>query len=192
MNRNELVDAVNTAFDEQDRRTAVRKRLLALALTLATFVVGILAVVMIAVLPGVAGHLKSVIIILRWPFLGRIGAVLVTAALAFVLIGGLTYLVTSQFLDLAGSLLFSLYVSSFGRFQATYGSLASIVILLLWLFLTALAIIVGAELNAELERQTVKDTTTGLAAPLGERAAYAADTVAVISSQPDEVAPEQL
>jgi membrane protein len=80
-------------------------------------------------------------------------------------------------------MLFALYAANFGRFQATYGSLASVVVLLLWLLLTAFAIIGGAELNAELERQTRHDTTTGRPKPMGDRDAHAADTLGPTADQ---------
>src|SRR5262249_24070172 len=76
------------------------------------------------------------------------------------------------------SLLFSLYTAHFGRYNETYGTLGAIVVVMLWLYLTALMVMLGAELNAELERQTRRDSTVGPPRPLGERGAYAADTVA--------------
>jgi membrane protein len=78
---------------------------------------------------------------------------------------------------IVGSILFSIYTANFAKYNQTYGSLGAVVITMLWLFLTALAIILGAELNAELERQTVRDSTRGEPRPIGQRHAYAADTV---------------
>ena len=185
-----LVDAVNAAFDEQDRRGLVRRRALSLLLTVAAFAFGVGSVLVIAGLPSLladtalAGGARLLIGVLRWPVLA-LGMLVGLAVLyrvapdrdharwAWVTPGA----VVAMVLWICGSLLFSLYAANLGRFQATYGSLASIVVLLLWLFLTAFAVIIGAELNAELERQTTKDTTTGPRAPLGERDAYAADTV---------------
>lgn len=73
---------------------------------------------------------------------------------------------------------FGLYVANFGNYDATYGSLGAAMVLLTWLYLSAYVLLLGAELNCELERQTSRDTTTGDEQPLGERGAYAADTVA--------------
>ncbi len=77
----------------------------------------------------------------------------------------------------AASVGFSIYTANFADYNETYGALGAVVVVMLWLYITAYVIIAGAELNAELERQTVVDTTTGRAEPLGERDAYAADTI---------------
>ena len=78
---------------------------------------------------------------------------------------------------LIASIGFSFYTSTFGNYAKTYGTLAGIVILLLWLWLTAYAILLGAEINAESEQQTVADTTKGPSEPLGERGAVKADSI---------------
>jgi membrane protein len=76
-----------------------------------------------------------------------------------------------------GSALFSLYVTRFGNYNETYGAAGAMVILLMWFLLSSYAILIGAEINAEMERQTRKDTTSGPERPMGARGAYAADTV---------------
>jgi membrane protein len=73
--------------------------------------------------------------------------------------------------------LFAFYVHSFAGYQKAYGALGSVVVLLLWFYLSSFFVVLGAEINAELERQTKADTTTGPPEPLGKRGAYAADTV---------------
>jgi membrane protein len=85
--------------------------------------------------------------------------------------------VVALVLWLLGSIGFSWYVDNFGKYNQTYGALAAVIILLLWLFLSAFAVLLGAELDAEIERQTARDTTTGPERPLGERGAEVADTL---------------
>jgi membrane protein len=85
--------------------------------------------------------------------------------------------IVATLLWLAGSAGFAFYTANFGRYNETYGSLGTVVVVMLWLFLSAYAVLLGAELNAELERQTRKDSTAGRPRPLGHRGAYAADTV---------------
>jgi membrane protein len=70
------------------------------------------------------------------------------------------------------------YAANFGSYDATYGALAAVVLLLIWLFLSALLVLVGAQVNSELEHQTARDSTTGGPRPLGERSAEMADEVA--------------
>jgi hypothetical protein len=64
-----------------------------------------------------------------------------------------------------------------GNYNKTYGSLGAIIVLLLWLYLMAYAVLFGAAMNAELERQTERDTTAGADQPMGERGAHVADAV---------------
>ena len=79
---------------------------------------------------------------------------------------------------LVASLAFSFYVSNFGAYDAYYGTLGGVVVALLWFYISAYAVILGAELNAELELQTRRDTTTHPERPMGERDAFVADHVA--------------
>ncbi len=82
-----------------------------------------------------------------------------------------------------GSMIFSVYTANFARYNETYGSLGAVVVLLLWLFLTALVVIIGAEINCELERQTARDSTVGPARPMGARNATAADTLGATAAE---------
>jgi membrane protein len=83
--------------------------------------------------------------------------------------------VLASLLLVAGSVAFSFYVAKLADYNATFGSLGAVVILLMWFFLSGYAVGLGAELNAELERQTQRDTTTGPPKPAGRRGAYVAD-----------------
>lgn len=161
-----LIEAVNAAFDERDERGFVRRRLIALALTLAAIAFAVVALLVIAVLPSLLADtslddgVRLLVNVLRWPLLAlgflvgvgvlyRVGPDRVVPRRRWVTLGALV----SVGIWIAGSLLFSVYAANLGRFQATYGALASIVVLMLWLLLTALAVIAGAELDAELERR---------------------------------------
>ena len=73
--------------------------------------------------------------------------------------------------------LFTWYVASFGSYDATYGSLGAIFGFMTWLWIAAIIVIVGAELNSEIEHQTERDTTTGRPRPMGDRGAVMADTI---------------
>jgi membrane protein len=72
---------------------------------------------------------------------------------------------------------FSLYVDNFGSYSKTYGALAGVAVLMLWLWITAFIVLLGAEINAEAEQQTVQDTTVGEPEPLGQRGAVKADNL---------------
>lgn len=82
--------------------------------------------------------------------------------------------------------LFSYYVARIANYNATYGSLGTVVVLLTWIYLSAYALVFGAELNSEIEHQTARDSTTGDPLPMGRRGAWAADHVA----DSDETNPE--
>jgi membrane protein len=186
-----LMTGINIAYDEQESRNFLKLRGTALLLTLGAIVFVLLTLALVAVVPAVLNALQlgtfiNVIVqVVRWALL----IVLIIAALAVVYrlapdrdapqfkwtsVGALV----SGVLWVLASLGFSLYVNNFGSYNKTYGALAGVVVLLLWLYLTGYIILLGAEINAESEKQTKQDTTTGPPLPMGERRAEAADTVA--------------
>jgi membrane protein len=184
-----LVKAVNLAYDEEEGRGFVKLRGLALVMTLGAIVFVVLAVGLVAVVPplldalglGVVGTVLAQVA--RWVLL----VVLVTVALAVVyrfapdrddprLKWASLGAVVATVLWLLGSIAFSLYVSNFGSYNETYGAIAGVAILMLFLYLTAYIVLLGAEINAETERQTLHDTTVGPEEPMGRRDAEAADT----------------
>jgi membrane protein len=84
---------------------------------------------------------------------------------------------------------FGFYVGHLTNYHASYGSLGAVVALLTWVYFSAYAFIIGAELNSEIEHQTAKDSTTGSPEPMGERGAWAADNVATddeVQDRPEE------
>jgi membrane protein len=143
-------------------RSAVRQRLVSVALTLGALVAATVALALIAVFPVVLGHLglgraaRFGVQVLRWLLL----LVLLVAALAIVyrLAGGSSdrWRFVSWGVGVAlalwtlGSVGFTVYVSNFGHYNQTYGSLAAVIVLLLWLYLSSFAILLGAVVDAEL------------------------------------------
>ena len=85
--------------------------------------------------------------------------------------------VAAAVLWLLASFLFQVYAANFANYGATYGSLGAVVALLMWFWISAFVVLLGAELNAEMEHQTQRDSTTGPEKPLGARGAYVADHV---------------
>lgn len=185
-----LVTAINIAYDEERRRGFVAEKLLALGLTVGAVVFMVVMMTMVAGLPivlewvGLTGGWRWLAEILRWLVL----AVLIMVALAvlyrvapdrnapkfrWVSVGAMAATV----LFLLGSAGFSLYVTWFGNYARTYGALAGVVVMLLWLWLTSYAVLLGAEINAEAEEQTIKDSTQGPDRPLGQRGAVKADSI---------------
>jgi membrane protein len=184
-----LMEGCNAAYDEVDERSFVQRRGLALAFTVGAIVFLLVSLAILVALPlvldqvGLGGGADLAIRILQWPVL----AVLVMLVLALVyryapdrddpqlrwatggaVLAGVLWLVAS-----AG---FTIYVETAGNFAETYGALAGVIVLMLWLYLTAFVILLGAEFNAESERQTARDTTVGPPEPMGQRGAVAADT----------------
>jgi membrane protein len=185
-----MFEAMNVAYHERERRNFLALNATALLFTLggafAALMVAAVVVVMpvlIAYVPGGGG--------LEWTV--RIGAY---AAMLLVLSMGVSALyrwgasreqarwrwitpgVLLAVVGLgAGSVLFSWYVTNFTDDNATYGSLGAVIGLMTWLWISVTVVIVGAELNSEIEHQTARDSTTGPALPLGARGAHMADTV---------------
>lgn len=186
-----LIKATNVAYDEDESRGFLKLRGLALLLTLGAVVFVLLTVALVAVVPalfdalGLGGIGLVLAQVLRWVLL----VALVVAALAVVyrvapdrdaprLAWVSTGAIVATVLWVIGSVAFSLYVSNFGSYNKTYGALAGVIVLMLWLYLTSYIVLLGAEINAESEKQTSRDSTTGPEAPRGERGAEAADVVA--------------
>jgi membrane protein len=183
-----LIEGLNVAYSEQEKRGFVKLTITSLMLTLAgiaglAFLIGLIAFLPSALRSlGVGETLQTIAVISRWPLLllffmvgltvlYRYGPSRAEPRWMWVSWGALG----ATLLWLAASALFSLYVSNFGSYNKTYGSLGTIIILLMWLYLSAYAVLVGAELNAQLERQTARDITRGAPEPMGKRGAFSAD-----------------
>jgi membrane protein len=194
-----VVTALNIAYEEEEKRGFVKTTLLAIAMTIGAVLLAIMAGGAI----GMLGYIQHL-----FPDLGPVGAFFwrvltylllgsIAAASAATLFrygpsrekatwtwltpGSLTFAIAWIILTLA----FGFYVSNFGNYGATYGSLSAIVVLLTWLYLSSYVLLFAAELNSEIEHQTEKDTTEVGDKPLGSRGAWSADHVAAGTTDPD-------
>ncbi|MCA1366740.1 YihY/virulence factor BrkB family protein [Bradyrhizobium sp. BRP14] len=185
-----LIEAMNIAYDEDDRRGFVRLTMLSLGFTVGGLLVTAVLIAAIGVLPAALAFLsldrwvEILAKLLRWPVL----LLLIGAGITLLYRYGpdrdppkLRWLTWGAALStlcwLPASLLFSFYIDNFANYNATYGAMGTLIGFMLWIWVSTMIIIVGAELNAELERQTARDTTTGPPKKMGERDAYAADTI---------------
>ncbi|ATI41343.1 ribonuclease BN [Pacificitalea manganoxidans] len=183
-----LMEGLNVAFDEEETRGFIKLTAVKLGLTL-LLIIGLLA--------GLGGALALPIVLDLLPLPGWLEAVLGLArwvVLAVLTLGGLAALyrwgpsredarwrwltpgaIAACVLWLVGSIAFSLYVGNFGSYNETFGSMAGVIVLLMWLWLSAYIVLMGGELNSEIEAQTKVDTTTGPDEPMGQRGAEKAD-----------------
>jgi membrane protein len=185
-----LLTAINVAYDEEEKRGFVKKRLLSLGLTLGAIVFMVILLGIVAVLPPLlkavfgTGALRWVFQVLGWlvlvvlvagvlALLYRVSPDRDPPRMAWVSVGA----AVATMIWLLASIGFSIYSSTFGNYAKTYGVFAGIVVLLFWLWLSMYAILLGAEINAESEQQTIADTTKGPEKPLGERGAVKADSI---------------
>lgn len=185
-----LVAAINVAYDEPETRGFLRLRGLSLLLTVGAILFGVVAIGVLAVLPNVVDDLPlgdtaaSAIRIASYPalavFFGLALAVLyrygpdrddpkwrwITPGAAVATVAWIVV-----------SIAFSFYVSNFGSYDETYGSIGAVIVLMLWLALSAFVAILGAEIDSEMEAQTAEDSTIGPERPMGERDAVKADNL---------------
>lgn len=186
-----LMRSLNMAYGEAEKRSFFVFALTALVLTLCMMALMLAVLALVVIVPavlaflGVEDGVQWLVRVLRWPLLAfavtlglsilyRFGPCRSDAKWRWVTPGA----TIATGLWLLGSIAFSVYISNFADYNATYGSLGAGMALLIWLYLGAYAALLGAELDAEMERQTARDTTTGPEQPMGRRGAYVADTVA--------------
>ena len=187
-----IITALNIVYEEEEGRGFIRTTLLAFLMTLGVVLVGVVGIIAVSVmgfvdnlLSGAGPAIHWLVRLLSW----ALATLLASLAIAAVYRYGpdrdepkwrwLTPgSIIATLLWLVATLGFGFYVSNFGSYNATYGSLGAVVVLLMWLYLSSYVLLLGAELNAELEHQTARDTTKGAERPIGERGAEMADTVA--------------
>lgn len=191
-----IFDAMNVAYNETEKRGLIRLNLVGLAFTICAMASAVLIIGLVAIIPLVLSFIwldlfeEQMALIVRWPILFLIVAIATTAIYRFgpsrqpAKLRWLTWgsvLVTVCWFSM--SLGFSFYLKHFANYDATYGTLGALIGFLVWIWLSIVILIVGGELNAELEHQTAKDTTTGTPRPMGTRGAYVADTLGAPSGR---------
>lgn len=185
-----LFEAMNIAYGEKEKRGIIWLNLNSLGFTLGALVIAIALITAVGVVPAVLGYLwldqwtEFLAKVARWPFLllvvgcgitmmYRYGPSREPAKLRWITWGA-TF---STALWLTASVLFSLYLENFADYNATYGTLGALIGLMVWTWISVIILILGAEINAELEHQTTVDSTTGTPLPMGNRGAHVADTI---------------
>jgi membrane protein len=193
-----LITAVNLAYDEVEARSFVRRKLLSLGLTLGAILFVLVVVTLLTVVPAVLADLPLGMVgtvlaqIVRWGLLLAVfaGSLAVLYRIApdrdapqfrWVTLGSVVVTLVWALVSVG----FSVYVDNFGSYDKTYGAIAGVIVLMLWLYLTCYLVLLGAEINAETEHQTAVDTTSGDPAPMGLRGAVVADTL------PEKPVPEK-
>lgn len=186
-----VFDALNVIYKEREKRSFFQLTLRSLVFTLGSIVLVLVALAGIVVIPVALKLLgipedsgPALLALLRWPLLYLV--VLFALACLYrygpsrthpqwrwvtwgsAIAGGLW---------IAASLLLSWYVANFGNYNATYGSLGAVIGFMIWMWVSTIIVLIGGEINAEMEHQTARDTTEGQRKPIGGRGATMADEV---------------
>lgn len=186
-----LLAALNLAYEERESRSILRFQALAFTITLLAIASTVVGLAVLLGLPallsflGVSAGQKALLRVLSFAML--VGGLLLGLSLLYrygpnrerprwrwVTPGS----AVATVLWITASALFSSYVANVASYDAMYGPLGTVVGVMMWFFVTAYAVLLGAELNAELELQTARDSTDGPPRPLGARGAFVADHVA--------------
>jgi membrane protein len=189
-----MFEGLNAVYEEDEKRSFTKLNAISLALTLGGLAFVILSLLTITVVPNVLSFLglpalSEIVNIARWPVLLVVASLMIAVIYRFgpsrdqpqwrwISPGSIFAAVTW----IMASLLFSWYTAHFGSYNKTYGSLGAVVGFMTWIWISTMVILVGAKINAELERQTETDTTVGTPERRGKRGARMADTVGQSSS----------
>lgn len=184
-----LFDGLNIAYDEDEKRHLVPRTLQSYLFTFCSLLYaaaasGVLIVTPLLLKAARLSALDAIWAPIRWlivlamtavafAVLYRFGPSRARARWRWIWIGAAAAAAGWLF----GSLGFSLYVNTIAHYDATYGPLGAVIAFMVWVWFSIMAILVGAELNAEIEHQTAVDSTTGPEQPMGVRGAAMADTV---------------
>lgn len=182
-----LFDGLNIAYDETEKRNYLMRTLLTYGFTAAliVFLAVISAILVAAPLALEAARLRSdLLVALRWPLVFAVATAAFTIAYRYgpsrakarwrwVTVGS----AVAAAAWMGGSAGFSFFLNNVASLDATYGSLGAVIGFMLWIWFSVMVVLMGAELNSEIEHQTAHDSTTGPPLPMGERGAAMADTV---------------
>ncbi|MDQ6437615.1 YihY/virulence factor BrkB family protein [Mesorhizobium sp. LHD-90] len=185
-----LFEGLNVAYGEEEKRSFVIVNLVSLAFTAGAMLVGIAMIFSVGVVPALLALLRLdhwtelLVSLLRWPLLlvmvgtgicliFRYGPSRERAKWRWITAGA----AVATVVWLLASWGFSLYLQHFADYNATYGSLGAVIGFMMWTWISVVILLVGAELDAEMEHQTARDSTIGPPRPLGERGACMADTI---------------
>jgi membrane protein len=185
-----LFDTLNIVYAEKEKRGFLKLNAMSSGFTVAAIAFVLTALGAVVVMPVVLNYLwlssfaDLFVRGIRWPAMFLVVALALACVYRFgpsreaprwrwITWGSLA----ATILWLGASALFSWYAANFGKFNETYGSLGAAIGFMTWIWISAIAILLGAELNAEMEHQTARDTTTGSPKPIGVRGAHMADTV---------------
>ena len=185
-----IIDALNVIYGEREKRGFVKLTLIAFAFTIGIIAFMLAALALVVAFPivlntiGLANYSELLLRALRWPALL---AILVVGLAVLYRYGPSRTEPRWQWLSvgsvlaaaawLASSIALSWYLEKFADYNATYGSLGAGIGMMMWMWISAIVILLGAELNSEIEHQTAEDFTVGYRKPLGSRGAAMADTV---------------
>ncbi|NMG39255.1 YihY family inner membrane protein [Chelativorans sp. ZYF759] len=185
-----LFEALNIAYREREKRSFVALNLLSFVFTIGVMLVAVVLIAVVGILPALLALLPVdeftdlILRYARWPILLVVAGIGISVLYRFgpsraraqwrwvswgSMLACLVWIVAS-----AG---FSFYLQGFADYNATYGSLGAAIGFMMWTWISVMVLLVGAQLNAEIEHQTAVDTTTGKPRPMGRRGAVMADTL---------------
>jgi len=189
-----MFDALHLVYNEKERRGFIKLNFISLTFTTVAILFLIVALGAVVGLPialsyiGLGSASDLIVRIGRWPVLFGLLALAIAVLYRYGpsrsepkwrWISWGSGLATVAWIVM--SVLFSWYAANFGSYNATYGSLGAVIGFMMWLWLSTIVVLIGAEINAEMEHQTARDTTTGAPKPLGSRGARVADTIGTAS-----------
>ena len=183
-----LIEALNIVYQESEARGIIKLNLFSLLFTFLTVLFVVVTLFAIVITPAILEFLpipvstKTLYNLLQWPFLAMLISLLLDFTYCYFpsrhrakwrwvtygsFFAGIFWMLASA--------LFSFYVTNFSNYNKMYGSVGAVIVLMMWFYISSFIILLGGELNSEMELQTAKDSTRGEARPMGERGAYVAD-----------------